>query len=93
MELTMKRLLCALFAAVLCAMSAYCMTKAPLRRVYSNVPEKLAKNASYYVEIQRDTETGTDYLILIDAKGNPVSMCRRDDAKGAPYTVSEIASK
>lgn len=88
-----KKMLCALIAAVLCAMSAYCMTKAPLRLVYSNVPEKLAKNASYYVEIQRDTETGTDYLILIDAKGNPVSMCRRDDANGKPYAVSAITDK
>lgn len=91
MELTMKRLLCALTAAVLCAMSAYCMTKPPLRRVYSNVPEKIAK--AYYFEIQRDTETGTDYYILIDAKGNAVGMERRDDAKGDPFTASAIASK
>lgn len=88
-----KKLCCALIAAALCASAGYCATKAPLRKVYSNVPEKLSKNATYYFEIQRDTETGTDYLVLIDAKGNPVGFERRDDAKGAPYTVSEIASK
>lgn len=86
-----KKMLCALIAAVLCAMSAYCMTKAPLRLVYSNVPEKLAK--AYYFEIQRDTETGTDYLVLIDAKGNPVGFERRDDAKGAPYVTSALTSQ
>lgn len=87
----LKRILCAALAAALCATAAVCAAKAPLRRVYSNVPDKLS--VSYYVEIQRDTETGTDYFILIDSKGNPVSMCRRDDAKGAPYVVSAITAK
>lgn len=88
-----KTLLCAIFAALLCVTAAVCATTSPspLRRVYSNVPDKLSK--AYYFEVQRDTETGTDYFVLIDAKGNPVSMCRRDDAKGNPYTVSAITSK
>ena len=88
-----KKALCAMIAAALCATGAVCAPKAPLRRVYSNVPERLSKSATYYVEIQRDTETGTDYFILIDSKGNPVDMCRRDDAKGAPYVASAITSQ
>ena len=90
MELTVKRLLCALLAAALCAITAFCMTKVPLRGVYSNVPDKLKDKVQYYTEIQRDVETGVDYIILIDAKGNPVSMCRRDTAEGKPYTVSAL---
>lgn len=91
MGLKMRRLLCAAIAAALCVTAAVCASKAPLRRVYSNVPEKLQK--AYYFEIQRDTETGTDYLVLIDAKGNPVDFERRDDAKGDPFTASAITSK
>lgn len=86
-----KKLICAALAALLCMTAAVCVAKAPLRRVYSNVPEKLSK--TYYIEIQRDTETGADYYILLDSKGNPVSMCRRDDAKGDPFTASAITSK
>lgn len=85
-----KKALCALIAAALCATGAVCASKAPLRRVYSDAPEKLEK--AYYVEIWRDTETGTDYFILLDKKGNPADMCRRDDAKGNPYVVSAITS-
>lgn len=88
--MSVKRLVCALLAAALCVTAAVCASVSPLRKVYSNVPEKVAKNVSYYVEIQRDTETGTDYLVLLDAKGNPVSMCRRDNADGNPYTVSAL---
>ena len=88
-----KKLLCAAIAAALCMTAAVCASKAPLRRVYSNVPEKLSKNAQCYFEIQRDTETGTDYFVLYDAKGNPVSMVLRVDAKGDPFTASAIASK
>lgn len=86
-----KRLLCAVIVTALCVTWAVCASKAPLRRVYSNVPEKLSR--AYYFEIQRDTETGADYYILLDSKGNPVSMCRRDDAKGDPFTASAITSK
>lgn len=87
----MKRILCAALAAFLCVTAAVCAAKAPLRRVYSDVPEK--KSSAYYVDILRDTEAGTDYFVLIDTKGNPVSMCRRDDAKGNPYVASAITSK
>lgn len=88
--MSVKRLVCALLAAVLCATAAVCASVPPLRKVYSNVPEKLSKSVSYYVEIQRDTETGTDYFVLLDVKGNPVCMCRRDNADGNPYTVSAL---
>ena len=88
-----KKLLCALIVAAACVTAAVCALKSPLRRVYSDVPEKLSKSVCYYIEIQRDDTTGTDYLILLDGKGNPISMCRRDDASGNPYTASAIASK
>ena len=86
--MSVKRLVCALLAAALCVTAAVCASVSPLRKVYSNAPEKLSK--AYYIEIQRDTETGTDYFVLLDAKGNPVCMCRRDNADGNPYTVSAL---
>lgn len=86
-----KQFFCMLVVAALCVTAAVCASKAPLRRVYPDAAEKTSKG--YSVDIQRDTETGVDYFILLDSKGNPVSMCRRDDAKGNPYTVSAITSK
>lgn len=88
----MRKFLCALLAAALCVTGAVCASKAPLRRVYPDASEKASKTA-YSVSIERDTETGVDYFILLDSKGNPVSMCRRDDAKGNPYVVSAITSQ
>lgn len=61
------------------------------RRVYTNVPDK--QNSVYYMDIQRDVECGTDYIVIRDKGGTPVAICPRIDAKGNPYVASAICSK
>ena len=86
-----RRILMILLAAALCAGIGYCAPRLMFRKVYTNVPE--TSKPQYFMEIQRDDETGVDYVILLDKNKNPVDMELRVDAKGNPFVTSEFTSK
>lgn len=90
-----KKMLCLLVVLAVCAGIGYGASQPMFRRVYTNNPSKSANGnpkVTYYMDVQRDTETGVDYIILTDSKGNPVSITPRLDADGKLYVTSKLTT-
>lgn len=86
-----KRILTILLAVAVCAGIGYCASKPIFNKVYTNVP--VISKSQYFMEIQRDSETGVDYVILLDKNKNPVDMELRLNTKGTPFVPSSLTSK
>lgn len=77
--------------AALIAFSAYCQYQASAVSIQTPAVKCVyPANSSYgvKVEIFRDTEFGTEYLVFHDKKGH-MSVVRRDNPDGTPAVVSK----
>ena len=78
--------ICAVVICAACAGIGFCANETILRRVYSNLPEKV-KTTDYFV-IERDTETGVDYMKFYNGKDELVAVELRVGADGKPFVTS-----
>lgn len=79
-------IICAVAICASCVGIGFCANETILRRVYSNLPEKV-KTTDYLV-IERDIETGVDYMKFYNGKGELVDVELRRGADGKPFVAS-----